>query len=511
MENTQNVSEKKVGKIDKFFGITKMGSSFKIEIIAGLTTFMAMVYILMVNAGMFSSPWMGVSYGAAYIATAIGAIVGTLLMAFLAKMPLAQASGMGINAFIVYTLMLNGTNLTYANCMMFTLIDGVIFIVLTVTGLRKQIFAAIPEAVRKAIGVGIGLFIAFIGFQQSGVVLDEGSTLVQLVSFNILNASNHLIGVENGSVVGMLPALVAIVGVLIIAILEHKKVKGSILWGLLSAAVLFYAGVVIANACGYSYTYTVESIVNGEVVTNTYTTGASDVLASITWSNPFDAFKDWGNQSVGKVFTEGFNFAGYNGTTGGLVLLVITTALSLCMIDMFDTIGTLYGACSRGNLLDEDGTPLNMNKCMLADAIATFVGAVAGTSTVTTFVESSAGVAAGGKTGFTALVTGVMFILAMFLSPIAELVPRCATASALIWVGILMMNSVGKIDWSNPIEAIVAFFTLIVMCLGYSISKGIGMGILVYCFVMICTGKAKEISIPTWVIGAIYTATFLLT
>lgn len=491
MENNQNVSGKKVGKVDEFFGVTKMGSTVKTEVIAGITTFMAMVYILMVNAGMFSEGWVGISYGAAYIATAIGAIVGTLLMAFLAKMPLAQASGMGINAFIVYTLMLNGTGLTYANCMMFTLIDGVIFILLTVTGLRKQIFAAIPESVRKAIGVGIGLFIAFIGFQQAGVIVNDGSTLVTFASFNILSENTRFVGVENGSIVGALPAVVAIVGVLIIAVLEHKKVKGSILWGLLSSAVLFYVAVVIAKLCGYA--------------------GASDVLATIKWSNPFNAFKDWGTQSAGKVFTEGFNFSGYSGTKGGLVLLIVTTALSLCMIDMFDTIGTLYGACARGNLLDENGTPLNMNKSMMADAVATCVGAVVGTSTVTTFVESSAGVAAGGKTGFTALVTGVMFILAMFLSPIAELVPRCATASALIWVGILMMNSVAKIDWTNPVEAIVAFFTMIVMCLGYSISKGIGMGILVYCFVMICTGKAKEISVPTWVIGAIYTATFLLT
>ena len=181
------------------------------------------------------------------------------------------------------------------------------------------------------------------------------------------------------------------------------------------------------------------------------------------------------------------------------------------MIDMFDTIGTLYGACSKGNLLDENGTPIRMNQMMLADAVATCTGAIAGTSTVTTFVESSSGVAAGGKTGFTSLVTAICFIIAMFLSPIAQLIPSCATATALIWVGVLMMTSVVKVDWEDASEAIVAFLTFIVMVLGYSISKGIGIGIISYIIVKVCTGKVKEISIPTWVIGAVFLATFILT
>lgn len=472
-----------MNKFLKFLGFDGNKTTVKTEIIAGITTFMTMVYILMVNAGMFSEPWVGVTYGGAYIATAIGAIVGTLLMAFLAKMPLAQASGMGINAFIVYTLLLNGTGLTYANCMMFTLIDGVIFVLLTVTGLRKQIFDAIPASVRHAISVGIGLFIAFIGFQQAGIIVNEGSTLVTFASFNLLK--------EGKSVFAMMTAAVAIVGVLVIAILEHKKVKGAILWGILGATVLYYAAAGIGAACGNA-----ESIA---------------MFEKITFANPFTAFKEWGTDAFGKVFSEGFNFSSFTGTTGGLILLIVTTALSLCMIDMFDTIGTLYGACARGNLLDENGTPLNMDKCMLADAIATCAGAIGGTSTVTTFVESSSGVAAGGKSGLTSLVTGLCFIVAMFLSPIASLVPRCATASALVWVGILMMNSVVKIDWNNTVDAVIGFFTLIIMVLGYSISKGIGMGILVYVVLNVCTGKVKEIKASTWVIAVVYLATFLLT
>ena len=484
------------GKVDEWFGITKSGSNYRTEIVAGLTTFMAMVYILMVNAGMFSGVITSDDpYGAAYIATAIGAIVGTLLMAFMAKMPLAQASGMGINAFIVFTLLDKATGLTYANCMVFVLLDGVVFLLLTVTGLRRQIFEAIPAGVRHAIPVGIGMFIAFIGMQQAGIIVDNPSTLTGFISFNVLSGTDFMVyDAINNAYVGMLPAIVAILGVIAIAILSKKNVKGAVLWGLLGSAVLFYVLAGIAYGANVS--------------------AAKILFDNIELSNPFKAFAAWGKDSVGVVFYEGFDFSHYLGTDGNnvgtLIVVLITSALSLCMIDMFDTIGTLYGACSKGNLLDENGTPLNMEKMMLADAIATCTGSIAGTSTVTTFVESSSGVAAGGKTGFTSLVTGICFIIAMFLSPIAQLIPRCATATALIWVGVLMMSSVTKIDWSDAADAIVAFVTFMVMLLGYSISKGIGMGIITFILVRLFTGKVKEISVATWVIGVIFLATFLV-
>lgn len=476
-----------LGKVDSFFGITAKGSTYKREIIAGVTTFMAMVYILMVNAGMFSEPWVGPSYGAMYIATAIGAVAGTLLMAFFAKMPLAQAPGMGVNAFIVYTLLLNYSGLTYANCMVFTLLDGVIFLILTVTGLRQKIFEAIPKAVRFAIPVGIGLFIAFIGMQNAGIIVGDASTLVAFVSFNVLDSANAF--------GGMVAPLVAILGVIAIAILSKKEVKGAILWGILGTAVLYYVLMGIGYAAG------------DEV--------AKAVFEGISLDNPFKAFGDFGTQTVGKVFYEGFNFSNYlnadGHNAGTLVVLLLTTALSLCMIDMFDTIGTLYGACSKGNLLDENGVPIRMNQMMLSDSIATCVGAIAGTSTVTTFVESSSGVAVGGRTGFTALVTAALFAIAMFLSPIAQLIPSAATATALIWVGVLMMTSVVNVNWEDAAEAIVAFLTFIVMLLGYSISKGIGIGIVAFILVKACTGKIKEVTIPTWVIGVLFLATFILT
>lgn len=485
------------GKVDKFFGISKLGSKYRVEVVAGLTTFMAMVYILMVNADFFSIVIGGENpYGAAYIATAIGAVIGTMLMAFFAKMPLAQASGMGVNAFIVFTLV-GGSGLSYANCMVFTLLDGVIFLILTATGLRKKIFEAIPAGVRYAIPVGIGLFIAFIGFQQSYVIVGDGSTLVSFASFNVLDKANSFLTVnELGGVTGgMLPAIVAILGVVCIAIMSKKNVKGAILWGLLGSAALYYILAGIGVAAGSE--------------------ACKEMFKAITIANPLDSFKAWGLDSAGKVFYEGFNFSGYLGmeghNAGTLVVVLITTALSLCMIDMFDTIGTLYGVCAKGNLLDEKGAPIRMNQMMLADAIATCTGAIAGTSTVTTFVESSSGVAAGGKTGFTALVTALCFLVAMFLSPIAQLIPRCATATALIWVGVLMMTSVTKVKWEDAGEAIVAFFTFITMVLGYSISKGIGIGILAYIVVKLCTGKVKEISIATWIIGVLFLATFILT
>ena len=483
------------GKVDEWFGITKSGSNYRTEIVAGLTTFMAMVYILMVNAGMFQGVIVPgeIHYGAAYIATAIGAIIGTLLMAFMARMPLAQASGMGINAFIVYTLLAESTGLTYANTMVFVLLDGVIFLLLTVTGLRKKIFEAIPAGVRQAIPVGIGMFIAFIGMQQAGVIVDS-STLTGFVSFNVLGGHAFITYGADGTVGGMLPAIVAIIGVIAIAVLSKKNVKGAILWGLLGSAVLYYILAAIAYGAGSE--------------------AAASMFGAVDMESPFGAFADWGKEAVGAVFYEGFNFEHYLGmegnSIGSLIVVLVTSAISLCMIDMFDTIGTLYGACSKGNLLDENGTPIRMEKMMLADAIATCTGAMAGTSTVTTFVESSSGVVAGGRTGFTSLVTGICFIIAMFLSPIAQLIPRCATATALIWVGVLMMSSVTKIDWNDAADAIVAFMTFIVMLLGYSISKGIGMGIITFILVRVFTGKVKEISVATWVIGVIFLATFLI-
>ena len=474
---------KKISKFDAFFGITRSGSTVKTEIIAGITTFMAMVYALLVVPKMYGN---SVPFGAVYIATALGAIVGTCLMALLARMPLAQASGLGATAYITGTLLAAGTGLTYANAMIFVLLDGVIFILLTATGLRKKILMAIPDEVKISIPVGIGMFIAFIGFKNAGLVkLSEGS--IGFASFNVLSGNlNYLSAIS---------AALTLLGVIAIAVLSHKKINGAILWGMLGTAVLYFAFAGLG--CAWHDEACVAFFKNFSI------------------SNPFTAFGDWGSTSVGQVFANGFNFSGYlaiEGNNGGtLTVLILTSALSLCMIDMFDTLGTLYGACSKGGLIDKDGTPLRLNQCMLSDAVATCIGSVCGATTVTTYVEASSGVAAGGRTGFAALVTAICFLLTTFLSPIAQIIPDCATAAALVWVGVLMMSSVKNINWSEPASAPPAFLTIAVMAFGFSISFGIGIGLISCVIIKICTGKIKQISVVTWVIAVLFIALFLLT
>ena len=470
------------GKLDKFFGISKAGSKFRTEIVGGLVTFMAMVYILFVNSDMLGE-LAGVSQGAIYIATALSAIVGTVLMSLLARMPLAQASGMGLNAFFTYTICFT-FGLSYANALLLVLIDGIIFIILTVTGLRKHLFNAIPKAVRVAIPAGIGLFIAFIGFQKSGLVVNDDVTLVNLISFNFLGSATY------GSV---MPVLVTVIGVIVVAVLAKRGVKGAVLWAILGAAGLYW--VFMGIGYGYGDTTCIE------------------IIDGFSLLNPIDAFKDWGTQSVGQVFVKGFDFSGYLATHNGgqLALVIITSALAFCMVDMFDTMGTLYGACASGNLLDKDGNIPNINKSMLCDAIATSTGAIAGTSTVTTFVESSAGIGAGAKTGFASLITSLCFVVAMFLSPLVSIIPGQATAVALIYVGVLMMGCVKEIDWKDPVQSVPAFLTIALMPFTYNISYGIAFGIIAYLLIKLCTGKVKEIHPVTVVIGVLFALMFFLT
>ncbi len=464
--------------MENFFKVKEKGSTVRTEVLAGLTTFMAMAYILMVNAGMFAE--LGtVSYNAIYIATAISAVIGTILIGVLANLPLAQASGMGLNAFFVYTVCF-GFGLTYANALVLVLMDGIIFIILTVTGLREKIFEAIPNQVRVAIPAGIGLFIAFIGLQNAGIIVNDAATCVNLVSLNVFS------GTATWGLI--MPILVTLGSVIAIAVMSGREVKGAVLLGIVGGAVVYYV-----------LGFTVPGFYEG-------------FGASLSF-NPLTAFADFGSQAFGKVFTEGFDFSAYlaEHTSTELVVLIITTALAFCLVDMFDTLGTLYGACARGDLLTKDGKVPNMDKAMLADAVATTCGAVCGTSTVTTFVESSAGVAEGGRTGLSSMVTGALFFIAMFFRPVAALVPGCATAAALIYVGVLMMNCVRNIDWLNADTAVPAFLTVAMMPMAYNISYGIAFGIISYIFISLFTGKVKEIKAGTWVIGVLFTVMFFVT
>jgi AGZA family xanthine/uracil permease-like MFS transporter len=463
--------------MEKFFKLKEHGTNVKTEVAAGITTFMTMAYILIVNAGMFADTG-AVSYGAIYIATAISAVIGTVLVGLMANLPLAMASGMGLNAFFVYTVVFS-YGFTYANALVFVLIDGLVFVVLTVTGLRKAIFNAIPEPVRFAIPAGIGLFIAFIGMQDSGLVIANESTCVTLASFNLLGSATWA---------SIMPLFVFIIGIAVIAILSKCQTKGAVIWGILASGVLYY--------------------IFGATIPGFY-----DGFASSISMNPISAFGEFFDQAFLKVFTEGFDFSVYLSThsTTSLVLNFFTTSLAFCLVDMFDTLGTLYGACARGNMLTAEGEVPNMDQAMLSDAIATCTGAVCGTSTVTTFVESSAGVGEGGRTGLTSLVTAGCFVIAMFLSPVASLIPSCAAAAALVYVGILMMASVKKIEWTDPAISVPAFMTMGMMVYTYSISYGIAFGIISSIVINLFTGKAKEIKVSTWVIGILFLAMFLLT
>lgn len=468
--------------MENFFKLKERGTNVRTELLAGLTTFFAMVYILMVNANMFSNPFgdgsnpLDVSFGAIYIATAISAIIGTVLMGLLANLPLALCTGMGLNAFFVYTVCIE-IGLSYPNALVLILFEGLVFVILTVTGLRKKMFDAIPKPVRDATTAGIGMFIAFIGLQNSGIIVPSDSTAVTLGSFNVLK----------GNWESMMPAVVTLVAFLVLIILTKKNVKGSVFIAIIGGTGLYYLLGLTIN-------------------------GFYDGM-NMSIMSPLDGFKQFATDAFGRVFTEGFDFSDFIKENGAanLILTILTTSLAFCMVDMFDTMATLYGAVSQGNILNEDGSVPNMEKAMLSDAVATMTGAVCGTSTVTTVAESASGIVAGGRTGLTAIATSVMLLAAMFLSPVAQLIPNCATAPALIYVGVLMISSIKGVDWSSVDVAAPAFITFAMMPLSYNISYGIAFGIISYVIISVFTGKAKEVKITTWIIALMFVAMLLLT
>lgn len=446
-----------ISGMDKFFGVSKSGSNFRTEIMAGVTTFMAMAYILVVNPSILSAT-NGALNSAFYIATALGAIVGTLMMSLYAKYPFAQAPGMGLNAFFAFTIVGVGcANMSVENGLFIILISGILFLILTLVGVREKIVESIPKSVRQAIPVGIGLFIAFLGLQNCGAIVADASTLVKLQSFNVF---------ADGFVFAKVyPIIITLITFIAIAVMSKLKVRGAMLWGILGGSVMYY---VFGYAGGFGG------------VANFPNWGAMLV-------NPGDAFASWGKDLVGQVFVSGWNFAGQN--AADVALVIITGVLSFAMVDMFDTIGTLLGTAQRANMLDENGTLPRMKQALLADSVATCTGAIFGTTTVTTFVESSAGVAEGGRTGLTSLVTAGLFFLAMFLTPLAQIIPGCATAAALIYVGVLMMASVKNIDFTDAATAVPAFLTISMMAFTYNISYGIGLGLISHCLIMLGTGK----------------------
>lgn len=469
MEKEQNssVKSKKFEKLDKFFGVTAAGSSFKVEIIAGIATFLAMVYILTVNPNniLFATGTADARWASIFIATAFGAVIGTLLMALVAKLPLAQAPGLGLNSAVGGLIggglgALAGGTMPLGTALLLVLISGIIFLLLSVipggkdknTGkliaLREKIFEGMPPAIRIAVPVGIGLFIAFIGFQNANVIVDNLYTKVALVNFGDFDLY------ANGGPASQ--ACVCIFGLIVIAVLSHYNIKGAVILGILAATVL---GLPLG-------------VTNFNVLL-----GKTDGVTWKFWENFANFFSmdpDKGGVFF-SVFTEGFK-----GINSDNIMICIVTIISFCMIDMFDTMGTCVGCCAGAGLLDENGKPVNYSKIMYSDSIATCVGALLGTSTVTTFVESGVGVAAGGRTGLTALVTAILFFLSIFILPVFAFIPSAAAACALIYVGVLMMKSVVNIDFTSIKNAVPAFLTIIVMPLSYSITTGIGVGVIAY-------------------------------
>ncbi|MGM9969956.1 MAG: NCS2 family permease [Anaeroplasma sp.] len=506
----ENQTTKEVSAIDKFFGVTSSGSSVKKEIIAGIITFLAMAYILTVNPTNIlfafggNIPSSTVTWASVFMATAFGAVIGTLLMALFAKMPLAQAPGMGLN-FTVGTILLGavgGILFSFGQAMLLVLISGIIFLLLSVvpckkdkeTGrliaLRELIFDGMPEVIRKSITVGIGLFIAFIGLKNASVIVDNPGTFVSLVSFNTAEAW------ANGG--PACQAIVCIFGLFLIGILSHYNVKGSIIIGIIAATILAIP-LGVADV----------GIIAGEGSTQW-----------AFWNNFANFFKFGDESAFFSVFTSGFK-----GWNGGMIATAVVLVITFCMIDMFDTMGTVVGCTTAAGLVDENGKPVNYNKIMISDSVATAAGALLGTSTVTTFVESASGIAAGGKTGLTSLVTAALFFLSMFIAPVFEFIPSAACAPALVYVGVLMMQNVVGIDFKNIKNAIPAFVTIIMMPLTYSITNGIGLGIItyvviygiIYCIDLIKYKKGKieekpnaNISIVLLVVFALFLLYFLL-
>ncbi|MCD8278049.1 NCS2 family permease [Enterocloster citroniae] len=456
------------GFLERVFHLKENHTNVKTEIIAGITTFMTMAYILAVNPNILSAT--GMDRGAVFTATALASLIATLLMAAFANYPFVLAPGMGLNAYFAYTVVLQ-MGYSWEMALAAVFVEGLIFIALSLTSVREAIFNAIPMNLKHAVSAGIGLFIAFIGLQNAKIVV-ESATLVSVFSFKgSLEAGTF-------SSVGI-TVLLALVGVLITGILVVKNVKGNILWGIL---ITWLLGIICE-------------------VTGLYQPNADLGMFSVL---P-DFSSGFGIQSMAPTFFK-MDFSGI------LSFNFITIMFAFLFVDMFDTLGTLIGVASKADMLDKDGKLPKIKGALMADAVGTSLGAVFGTSTTTTFVESASGVAEGGRTGLTSVVAALFFGLSLFLSPIFLAIPSFATAPALIIVGFLMVSSILKIDFNDFTEAIPSYIAIIAMPFMYSISEGIAMGVISYVVINLATGHAKEkkISLLMYVLAVLFVLKYVL-
>ena len=435
--------------LDKIFHLKENHTDVKTEVMAGITTFMTMAYILAVNPNILSAS--GMDRGSVFTATALSAFIATCLMALLSNYPFVLAPGMGLNAYFTYTVVL-GMGYTWQQALAAVFAEGIIFILLSLTNVREAIFNSIPMNLKHAVSVGIGLFIAFIGLQNAKIVVGNDSTLVSIFSFKS--------SVAEGTFSSQgITVLLALIGILVTAVLLAKDVKGSILWGILITWVL---GII----CQLTHLYVPNADIGYYSLLPDFSNGISVPSMAPTFMK----------MDFSIVFSLDF----------------VVIMFAFLFVDMFDTLGTLIGVASKADMLDKDGKLPKIKGALLSDAVGTTVGAVCGTSTVTTFVESASGVAEGGRTGLTSIVAGILFALSLLLSPIFLAIPSFATAPALIVVGYLMLTSVTKIDFSDMTEAIPCFIAIIAMPFMYSISEGISMGIISYVVINLVCGKAKE-------------------
>lgn len=444
----------------KLFKLKENNTNVKTEITAGITTFMTMAYILAVNPSILGDA--GMNSTAVLLATCLASFVGTVCMAFMANLPFALSAGMGLNAFFAYTVVL-GFGYSWQTALLAVLIEGIIFIILSLTNVREAIFNCIPLSLKTAVSVGIGIFIAFIGLQNAGLTVDNGSTLVSLISFT-----------DNFSTAGIC-ALLAMIGTFGIAILYIKNVKGSILIGILGTWIL---GMICQ-------------------VLGIYTPNPAEGYYSL-----FPTFAMTDFTKIGDTFGQCFKAD----LSGVGIFNFIVVVFSFLFVDLFDTLGTLIGVSSKADMLDENGRLPKVKPALLADAIATTAGAVLGTSTTTTYVESSAGVASGGRTGLTALTTAVLFLVSMLFAPIFTAIPSFATAPALIIVGFLMFGSIAniKLTSDNFASAIPAYLCIIAMPLFYSISEGISIGVISYVVINMICGNAKKVNPIMYVLAVLF-------
>ena len=444
--------------MEKLFKLKEHNTTVKTEVMAGITTFLTMAYILAVNPNMLSAS--GMDSGAVFTATALASALATFIMAFWANYPIALSAGMGLNAYFAYTVclgQLQGIDDPWKIALAAVLVEGIIFIILSFFKLRETIVNAIPENLKYGITSGIGLFIAFVGLKGAGVVVSDDSTLVALGNF------------------GRPEVALCLIGILVIAVMNHYNVKVSILWGILITWVLG----IIAQLTGW---YVVDP-----------DAGAASLIPSLSASSFIPP-------SISSTFCK-FDFAWIGSHVSEFVVIVF----SFLFVDMFDTIGTVIGVAEKADLLDEDGNLPRVGRVLMADAIGTVAGSMLGTSTVTSFVESSSGVAEGGKTGLTAMTTGILFLVALFLSPIFLAIPSFATAPALVIVGFFMASSIKKMEFDGDLaDAVGGYLAFLMMPLTYSIANGIMFGVLAWFIIKVCTGQLKKIHPVMYIVCALF-------